>query len=529
MLTSVAGIFLAAWPAGGALAVEIVVPAYFYPSSSGSDWDRLNVAAAVTPTTAIMNPFNGPGGSLDPNYTRAVDDFRAAGGRVLGYVASGFGGRPLAEVTADIDAYDAWYDIDGIFIDEMSNAGIGSVIDFYESIYNHTKSVDSGWELMGNPGINTNESYLTRPTADRLMVFESFGNLYPGHRPSAWNANYDSSVFVNLLHTLPSGSTAADYVDIAVQRNVGGVYFTDDVLNNPWDRLPTYWDQFVAKVVAVNDSIGPIEVLSNPVAAGTIAIDASRDDWSSPVAYAADTDSVAPGPEVDWATATVANDNDHLYLRLTAEAGSTATALGSTHRVYLDTDNDRDTGFVGGADEFAVGADYLILGDSLFAFQGATQQTFSWDFLQSVDADDSIVGDIELAAPLAALGDPDSLSFFLQANNSATDDVLPNAAVGGPLGAYFSYEVGVAPVVGDFDGDGDVDSADYDTWVTDFGSTTVLRSDANEDGLVNAADYTIWRDAFALAASSAAVPEPNAALLLAAAIGTCSPRRRFHG
>ena len=38
-------------------------------------------------------------------------------------------------------------------------------------------------------------------------------------------------------------------VDRAVTRRSGWVYVTDDVLPNPWDTLPPYWNAFVSRVV----------------------------------------------------------------------------------------------------------------------------------------------------------------------------------------------------------------------------------------------------------------------------------------
>ena len=36
---------------------------------------------------------------------------------------------------------------------------------------------------------------------------------------------------------------------MAASRNVGTLYVTDDVLPNPYDRLPSYWDQLLAAIV----------------------------------------------------------------------------------------------------------------------------------------------------------------------------------------------------------------------------------------------------------------------------------------
>jgi Spherulation-specific family 4 len=237
--------------AAGASKIEIVVPAYFYPSA-GSDWNDLNAAASKIPITAIMNPFNGPGNSLDANYVAAVNSLRAAGGRVIGYVYTSYTSRPIQQVLSDIDRYDTWYNVDGIFVDEMANTGPAERLNYYRDIYNHIKSIDPNWEVMGNPGTATIEQYLTWPTADRLMVFENVGAAYPGYSPSNWNFSYNRSTFVHLVHTEASLADMLSHLDLAVQRNAGGIYVTDDVLPNPWNRLPTYWSALVDAVAATN-------------------------------------------------------------------------------------------------------------------------------------------------------------------------------------------------------------------------------------------------------------------------------------
>nr|MBA3484680.1 VCBS repeat-containing protein [Pirellulales bacterium] len=82
---------------------------------------------------------------------------------------------------------------------------------------------------------------------------------------------------------------------------------------------------------------------------------------------------------------------------------------------------------------------------------------------------------------------------------------------------------------GDFNGDGQVDSADLAQWQGDFGVNAL--SDANLDGLSDGADFLWWQRQLgngvpAATATSATVPEPGAAILvlLAAAAGPAAIR-----
>jgi hypothetical protein len=43
------------------------------------------------------------------------------------------------------------------------------------------------------------------------------------------------------------------FVQLADERRAGWIYVTDDQGDNPWDRLPSYWTQFVQLIKARND------------------------------------------------------------------------------------------------------------------------------------------------------------------------------------------------------------------------------------------------------------------------------------
>ena len=230
---------------------NILVPAYFYPSldPAQSNWDEMTAAASKTNITAIMNPANGSGSAANSDYTAAINTFRAAGGQVIGYVPTTYGARAQADVLAEVSKYQHFYNVDGIFLDEMSN--LASNLAYYQTVYGGIKAINSAYSVFGNAGTNTLEGYLT--AADVLVTFENQTG-YATYVPDAWTQNYAANRFEHLLYNVGSESTMLSDIALAQERNAGYVYVTDDnnanpnSINNPWDTLPSYWNAEVNRV-----------------------------------------------------------------------------------------------------------------------------------------------------------------------------------------------------------------------------------------------------------------------------------------
>jgi hypothetical protein len=226
----------------------ILVPAYFYPTLS-NDWSRLDTAARQVSLTTILNPNSGPGTVVDQNYVLVAKNLRARGGTVVGYVSTSYGARSLNAVKADIARYTRFYEVNGFFIDEMSNSL--PEVGYYASIYSYIKSLNPEYRVIGNPGTNTLEAYLTTPTADTLVTFEGTHTSYANARPPSYVHKYPANRFANIVYGVPTSSAMLDDLSMAVSRNVGDIYITDNSnASNPYSGLPTYFDQEVDAVKA---------------------------------------------------------------------------------------------------------------------------------------------------------------------------------------------------------------------------------------------------------------------------------------
>lgn len=233
--------------------VGLLVPAYF---SSATAWNRMAAAARRVPLIAILNPNSGPGSQASTSYQKSVNSLRSAGGQAVGYVSTRYAARPTAEAEADVAAYYQWYALDGIFLDEMTNASDEPVLSYYASLTQRIHTQHPGSLVIANPGTQLPEVYRLRNTADLWVTFES-DQGYPAYRPDAWVAKYPAKQFAHLVYAIPAAQTMTNDVRLACERRAGWIYVTDDSGANPWDTLPTYWDALVDEVERINLSRRP--------------------------------------------------------------------------------------------------------------------------------------------------------------------------------------------------------------------------------------------------------------------------------
>ncbi|MFC7244117.1 spherulation-specific family 4 protein [Catellatospora aurea] len=256
----------AAAPPDG-IAQQLAVPAYFYPGGDGAAlWQQLNTPGVGI---AVANPFSGPGKTRDPNYAAAITAAKAAGVRVLGYVATGYLGSTgratrlnettpaawAAQVQQDVATWYRLYGADGlggIFFDEVQNVcgPQDAYIDTYRMLDRHTEKAHPGAFTVINPGIDTEPCYAD--AADVILTFEGAYETYLGWQPPSWHRALDPRKLWHLVHATDTTAQLANAVALSKERNAGYLYVTPDVLANPWDSLPPqdYWTQQLASASA---------------------------------------------------------------------------------------------------------------------------------------------------------------------------------------------------------------------------------------------------------------------------------------
>jgi cytochrome c peroxidase len=132
---------------------------------------------------------------------------------------------------------------------------------------------------------------------------------------------------------------------------------------------------------------------------------------------------------------------------------------------------------------------------------------------------DSPALDFTLTDPLQLGLTPQQVQALVAYLNTLTDNVFLNSSL---------FSNPFKTLVGDYDGNGEVNSADYAVWKANAGDTTLLTADGNGDNVVDGADYVLWRKNVGRswqnfspgsgAGFSAAVPEPSISALVSISV-----------
>jgi hypothetical protein len=231
----------------------LIIPLYTYP---GVSWSAIISAKEANPSVGmvvIINPDNGPGASKDQNYVTGINNLRAAGVVVLGYDHTSWAGRPLATVEADIDSYKSWYNISGIFFDEMSN--VPGNEGYYSTLNQYSKSLGLNFTV-GNPGGPAPPSYLG--TLDVIVTYENQG-VPNSTSLAAMTMGVPANHFAVIAYGVNvwNGSAVSDVYNYASY-----VYVTNDTLPNPYGALSGDFSNMVSFLSDPLPSSVPLTVKS---------------------------------------------------------------------------------------------------------------------------------------------------------------------------------------------------------------------------------------------------------------------------
>jgi len=201
---------------------------------------------------AIINPASGPGSGPNEQWANGINALRAAGIKVVGYVATGYGSDSLTGVEAQIGNYASWYKIDGVFFDEMANSnGAGNcpsgctIQQYYSSLVKFSSGV--GYKLtVGNPGTSADRSLYGIMSI--LVIYEAPGNAAISQIQNSALGNRSEFGYIGI------GVGFGSAQEKSYANYVGWIYMTDLCTGqsvsfcNPYDGLPSYFSSLVSSL-----------------------------------------------------------------------------------------------------------------------------------------------------------------------------------------------------------------------------------------------------------------------------------------
>ncbi len=234
--------------------LQLIVPAYFYPSGSGMKaWQRLMDASSKVSIVVVANPSSGPGDLLDQEYVAVIDVASEKGLRVIGYVNTEYGKKPRTDAKNEIDRWVFFYpSVAGFFFDQQS--ADARDVGYYLELRDYARSKIKGKQafVVTNPGTTCDEEYIAKAVSDVTCLFASFKG-FDEFNPSVLLKRDSPSRFAALPYHVPDSKAMRQVLDETVAKRIGYVYVSDAPSGgNPWGKLPDYWDDEVEAVRHAN-------------------------------------------------------------------------------------------------------------------------------------------------------------------------------------------------------------------------------------------------------------------------------------
>ena len=215
---------------------RLVVPAYFHPAADPGGWEWLAEHAASV-RLVILNVASGPGAGPEPAFQAVTERLRGAGVRVVGYVDTDYGRRPVPYVTASFGRYQRWYGVHGVCLDRAA-AGAPE-LGYYAVLAARVREMGAR-AVFFNHGVYPLEGYAEH--ADLLGTFEGPWHAYQRATVPSWAARWPPEKFYHVVYAVPP-ERFDDVARLASRRGAASVYITDRDGANPYDRLPAEaWD-----------------------------------------------------------------------------------------------------------------------------------------------------------------------------------------------------------------------------------------------------------------------------------------------
>ncbi|CAM9177715.1 unnamed protein product, partial [Sphacelaria rigidula] len=195
--------------------MEFVLPLYIAPKyengTLAAQWEALHDSASTGANVfGILNPASGPGAHTQPNYLDTIDYVKGAGAKLLCYVATTYGEKPLASVESEIEAYQR----------------VARVV------FNTGQPADEQYYSFSPPAEVVNmENY-----------FKRVRQLGLRQTPAISTPRQNMLLLHSATELVERPQLIPRFMKKAYCKGYGTMYVTDDLFDegNPWDDPPTF-------------------------------------------------------------------------------------------------------------------------------------------------------------------------------------------------------------------------------------------------------------------------------------------------
>jgi len=275
----------------------IIIPLFSqnYSQSQVEEIIQAKEAHPTLPFIVVANFGNGPGSSFDASKEKGIKSMQNAGIVVLGYVPTGWGRDNLSTIEHGMATFHQWYQVDGIYLDQMVNWEFGSagqyLPPFYTSLTSYGKSLGMS-EIVGNSGADV--PYFFVGTVDRIGIFEN-AFTPPVSYLEGWHQTYNKSNFWFVSYNV---SSINPFYLASASDSVSYLFLTTGERPYPYNSLPSYFNQLVSDL----DSLVPVtfrsETLNGSAIPAGFEINVTQPDGISNTALTPSTFNMVSGSQV---------------------------------------------------------------------------------------------------------------------------------------------------------------------------------------------------------------------------------------
>jgi hypothetical protein len=235
--------------------LRLAPPAYgaqVWTGSTAAGQRPADIIANWGSTTVNPHTAGGPGTARNAADAATINAARKAGLHVLGYIWTGYGSVPAAQVELQVRQWKSWYGVTDVFLDGAP--GSAPIPAGYAKVYRYVHARTKGAQVWANPGAVSVPQIMK--VADVVQIFEGSyqtgSDQLVGLKIPAWVRKFPASRFEFTVYLTPRAQlpTAlalirADHGEHAFVTNENGL-----AGHNPYNTLPTYWRREVRLVRA---------------------------------------------------------------------------------------------------------------------------------------------------------------------------------------------------------------------------------------------------------------------------------------